>query len=182
MRLGLKDRIQTGVEYAASALLGGAVGFAVSAVAASSLPPNQAYPCAGGAAALAFFLCIRTLKKLSLKQQQLHVASFEPQDLCQFEPDDELLLGDDDRLVDELVLTDADRVGGTEPLVLDDILAEIGPDSRVVRLFDRKAMPTPGQLQSRINSHLNNGAGASLAQDASQALSEALAELRRSLR
>jgi hypothetical protein len=47
-------------------------------------------------------------------------------------------------------------------------------------LFDRKAMPTPGQLQSRIDRHL--GHRQSTPEDASQALSEALAELRRSLR
>jgi hypothetical protein len=79
-----------------------------------------------------------------------------------------------------------------EPLVLDDILAEIGSDARVVRLFDRNAMPapalTPGQLQSRIADHLADGGPLSApynppaTNDASQALSAALAELRRSLR
>ena len=104
-----------------------------------------------------------------------------------------------ERLVaEELLLTDGDRVGPAaargddQPLVLDDILAEIGPDARVVRLFDRKAMPapklTPGQLQSRIADHLADGAprfappNTPIAPDASQALSDALAELRRSLR
>jgi hypothetical protein len=49
-------------------------------------------------------------------------------------------------------------------LLLDDALADAGPDSRVVRLFDRTAMP------------------ASPDGDASQALYDALAKLRRSLR
>lgn len=49
-------------------------------------------------------------------------------------------------------------------LLLDDALADAGPDSRVVRLFDRTAMP------------------ASPDRDASQALHDALAKLRRSLR
>jgi hypothetical protein len=85
----------------------------------------------------------------------------------------------------ELVLTEAERIGAQprtapEPLVLDDVLAKLEPDSRVVRLFDRKAMPTPGQLQSRIDDHL--GQRTSAAPDAAQALSDALAELRRSLR
>ncbi len=103
----------------------------------------------------------------------------------------ELLLTDADRLTaaNEMVLTDADRVDG--PLVLDDILAELGPDSRVVRLFDRKAMPappTPGQLQSRIADRLRDRSPpfapfeTPTPSDASQALSAALAELRRSLR
>jgi len=47
--------------------------------------------------------------------------------------------------------------------VLDDILAALNPDSRVVRLFERDAIPT------------------SPVPDASQALHDALAELRRSL-
>ena len=94
---------------------------------------------------------------------------------------EELLLGDEDRLApDELVLGEADRLE-PEPLELDDVLAQLEPDSRVVQLFDRKAMPTPGQLQSRIEDHLGHRAPATQ-HDASQALSEALAELRRSLR
>jgi len=50
------------------------------------------------------------------------------------------------------------------------------------------ASPTPGQLQSRISDHLRDGAppfappNAATPSDASQALSAALAELRRSLR
>lgn len=102
---------------------------------------------------------------------------------------DELVLSDADRLdADELLLSYADRLdavplpGSEAPLMLDDILAEIGPDSRVVRLFDRKAMPTPGQLKSRIDHHLARDAGRAGTTDASEALSEALAELRRSLR
>ena len=67
-----------------------------------------------------------------------------------------------------------------DALVLDDILAKLAPDSRVVRLFDKDAMPTPAQLRARIEDHLDMGASDSA--DASQALHEALAELRRSLR
>jgi hypothetical protein len=71
--------------------------------------------------------------------------------------------------------------GGEEPLLLDDVLAELGPDSRVVNLFDPEAMPTPGQLKSRIDRHIGPGEFAQSA-DAGQALHEALAELRRSMR
>ena len=52
----------------------------------------------------------------------------------------------------------------------------------LVRLFDRKAMPTPGQLKTRIDDHLQHGTPAPVQSDAAQALSDALAELRRSLR
>jgi len=68
-----------------------------------------------------------------------------------------------------------------EPLLLDDILAEIGTDSRVIRLFDRRSMPTAGQLQSRIANHLDAASPVEAPADAAQALSDALAELRRSL-
>ena len=72
-------------------------------------------------------------------------------------------------------------------LLLDDVLAELSPDSRVVRLFDAAAMPTPGELQARIERHLGSLRGPAAPppigdHDASQALHEALAELRRSLR
>lgn len=102
---------------------------------------------------------------------------------------DELTLSDADRLrADELILLEEDRFVPTPsqrdepPLMLDDILAELEPGSRVVRLFDRKAMPTPGQLKSRIDRHLGQETGMGKVPDASEALSEALAELRRSLR
>ena len=72
---------------------------------------------------------------------------------------------------------DVDVQAADDALLLDDILAEIGPDSRVVRLFDRDAMPTPAQLKARIDRHLEG----ERAPDASRALHEALAELRRSL-
>jgi len=74
------------------------------------------------------------------------------------------------------------EVSSDEPLELEDVLAEIGPEARVVRLFDPKRMPTPGQMKSRIDDHLAQGSAADAPIDASQALSDALAELKRSLR
>ena len=84
----------------------------------------------------------------------------------------------------------ADRCGsvcaakseGAGELALQDILAELGPNSRVVRLFDPAAMPTPGQLNARIERHLERRDFPATAPDASQALYDALTELRRSLR
>jgi hypothetical protein len=81
---------------------------------------------------------------------------------------------------DELVLTDADRLH--DELLLDDVLAKVGPDSRVVRLFDPAAMPTPGQLKARIDRHLDRGTLNPPAPDASQALYDALADLKTELR
>jgi hypothetical protein len=90
-----------------------------------------------------------------------------------FKESDELLLTDADRLTENVADSRRD-----DELLLDDVLAELGSDSRVVRLFDASAMPTPGQLKSRIDEHLSRGS----MPDASQALHDALADLRRSLR
>lgn len=132
------------------------------------------------------------------------VAAIEPMDelvleyidefrILEPQPADELLLTDADRLqplesddLDELLLTDSDRlhpIGREAPdeLVLEDILAELGPESRVVRLFDPSAMPTPAQLNARIERHLGEESAPIAPPDASQALYDALAELRRSL-
>jgi hypothetical protein len=65
-----------------------------------------------------------------------------------------------------------------EALLLDDILASMGPDSRVVRLFAPDQMPTAGQLQERIDRHI----GGMSETDAADALHQALAEIRKSLR
>ena len=65
-----------------------------------------------------------------------------------------------------------------EALLLDDILASMGPDSRVVRLFAPDQMPTAGQLQERIDRHIGGMSDA----DAADALHQALAEIRKSLR
>lgn len=78
--------------------------------------------------------------------------------------------------------TDAPPMVDEQALVLNDILAALEPDSRVVRLFDPAAMPTAGELKSRIDRHLDDEAAAAQSFDAAQALHEALAELRRSIR
>lgn len=65
-----------------------------------------------------------------------------------------------------------------DELLLDDILAEVGPQSRVVRLFDPAAMPTAGELHARIDRHLGGLPPA----DATGDLNAALAALRQSLR
>ena len=111
--------------------------------------------------------------------------------------DEELLLTPDlihrpsrpEAPVGELILTLEERLGVTsemaepvaEELILDDVLAELAPDSRVVRLFDPAAMPTAGELHSRIDRHLQ-AQQSRPTPDAAQALNDALTDLRRSLR
>jgi hypothetical protein len=168
----LIDRIESGIGPGAAALFGGAVAYAAFLVLRGIFEPALAYAAAAGA--IGFFGCRRAMATVERVENGFRLPSFT---LDEIEPVE----------LDELQLTDADRFTPVqpiepEPLVLDDILAEIGPDSRVVRLFDRKAMPTPGQLKSRIDGHMRNGVVLSPVPDASQQLSEALAELRRSLR
>jgi hypothetical protein len=193
MDAALIERIETNVERIASALFAAAVGYAAYSFLRAGLSQLQLGGVAAAATMLAYMLSDRALRTVTPRAPQFAVPIFDVSELEQ-----ELLLTEADRLprdellltdrvaADELVLTDADRLqpasATAEPLVLDDILAELGPDSRVVRLFDRKAMPTPGQLKSRIDSHLGEVPPSAGASDASQALADALAELRRSLR
>jgi hypothetical protein len=65
-----------------------------------------------------------------------------------------------------------------EALLLDDILAKMEPDSRVVRLFAPDQMPTAGQLKGRIDRHIGGVADS----DAADALHQALADIRKALR
>jgi len=205
MNGGLIERVEIGVGRGASAIFAGAVGYAVYGVAATLGVDPQLSLSAAGAGVLAYLPCSRVLvggrRGIHFVLSDFALRDFEFAEVAdellltdadRLTPTDELLLTDVDRLTltDELLLTDADRVDA--PLELDDILAELGPESRVVRLFDRKSMPrpapTPGQLHARIADHLGDGTPRSVpsnlspSSDASQALSAALAELRRSLR
>jgi hypothetical protein len=178
----LIDRVETAMDAAAATMFGGAVAYATLNWLISPGPERWGY--SAGAGIVASLLCLRTMRMFESQKPSLAVPIFNVRDL---EPEfDELLLTDADRVGRaELVLTDADRLAlpPPEPLVLEDILTEIGPDARVVRLFDPKSMPTPAQLKARIDSHLGQGSTPHAApSDASQALSEALAQLRRSLR
>lgn len=210
MDAGLIERIEIGAARSASALFAAAVAFAAYRLLSATGLQTQLGICAAGAGALAYLPCSRLLALAGNRAVPFALPDFaiaEPDFVALPEPllltdrvaaPVELLLTEGLGSAGELVLTDAQRVDPAvssedeAPLVLDDILAEIGPEARVVRLFDRRAMPapklTPGQLQSRIADHLADGAPLSApfntpaAPDASQALSAALAELRRSLR
>jgi hypothetical protein len=63
----------------------------------------------------------------------------------------------------------------------EDEFADFGPNSRVVRLFDVAAMPTPGELGSQIDRHLQGEPAQVQSAEAAQALQDALAELRRAI-
>lgn len=166
------NRIENQVEWAASLSLAGAVAFAVFSVTAPLLGMPGALAGAAVVGALACLLSVSVLRLLA-PRPRYPVPVF---DLRKIDPApmDELLLTDDLRVKDEPPAGDA--------LVLDDILAKLGSDARVVRLFDPSAMPTPGQLRARIDRHLDDNAPPTASPDASQALFDALSELRGSLR
>ena len=168
MHRGSVARVEKLADCAASAVLALACGFAASqwlAGAVGRLPASAAI------AAAAYFLSVRLLGSIQPQPRRLPVAIFDVRELEPIEPA-------------ELLLTERlDQPSrGTDPLLLDDILAELGPDSRVVRLFDPASMPTAGDLRLRIEKHLDGEAAAARSSDAAQALHEALAELRRSIR
>ena len=154
------ERIEAGVDAVAAALY--AVG---TAVVLSLLGASAVYVVAG--AAISFAGCHYGLRSIEPEYLDFRVPEFAAAEI-------------EAPSAEELLLTDAvppDAPAADDALLLDDILAEIGPDSRVVRLFDREAMPTPAQLKARIDRHLEG----ERAPDASRALHEALVELRRSL-
>ena len=155
--------IERNADRAASALFAAAAGYAAFA--------GFGVAQAAAAAALAYWLCLRTLGAVQPHTRRLPVPVFDVREIDVSEPD-------------ELLLTEVHEQPADapeEPLVLDDILAELQPDSRVVRLFDPAAMPTPGQISARIDRHLAASGSPAAEADASQALHDALAELRRSL-
>lgn len=65
-----------------------------------------------------------------------------------------------------------------EALLLDDVLGRIGPESRVVRMFAPDQVPTASQLQAPSDCYT----GSACAEDAADALHQALADIRRALR
>ena len=114
-------------------------------------------PLAPAAGVIMFAGCLSVLRRTSGRQERgFALAPFAPRAL-ELEACPELLLGPAD------------------------ILARIDPDARVVRLFDPAAMPAPGPDGPNAR-HPIDGTSPTAPPDASQALYDALAELRRSLR
>jgi hypothetical protein len=202
------ERIEAGVERIAAALFAGATAYGCYRWMSGVYGQPQLGASVAGAAGVAFLLCARALRSIPVEERfdlpAFDVPAIEPtdelvlKDIDEFripepQPADELFLTDADRLqplasdeLGELLLTDSDRLHPIEreapdELMLEDILAELGPESRVVRLFDPAAMPTPAQLNVRIERHLGEESAPTAPPDASQALYDALAELRRSL-
>lgn len=156
-------QIEQAVAWLAAAVLAAAAG--VAALGFGLAP--------AAAAALALPLMFGTWRVLDAVDGAaplLPLAAFALEPLPEPIEEDVLLLTEP-VAVSELVLTQADQfvvapmAAEEGELVLDDVLRAPGEDSRVVRLFDVLAMPAPAPQV-----------------DASQALHDALSDLRRSLR
>ena len=172
MDAGTVIRIERNVDRAASAMLAVAAAYAAYSVLMPLSTPTVGWAETGGVAAICYLLSRRLLNAIGPRAARRPVPVFDVREIDAVEADQP----------PELLLTDIfqpTRTAADDALVLDDILAELAPDSRVVRLFDPAAMPTAGQLKARIDRHL--AGESSVAPDASAALHEALAELRRSL-
>lgn len=158
------EGLEWAMDSAAAAVLGGAVGFAVAKIVSA---PGAAALAAASAAAL---LTLGALRRIGRSARTYRLPQFAPADHC----------GDvEELLLEHRIEPDPAPAGGE--LLLDDILEQIGPDSRVVRLFASDSLPKAGELKAAIDRQLAADARSNGA-DASQALHDALAELRRALR
>jgi hypothetical protein len=162
-------------EFAPAAIFGAAVGFATATWLA--LPPLGTTPAAAGA--VAFVAVWVGLKRFGSRGKAFPIADFEqPEIKVELSAVGELLEeADVVALVEQLSASSTKPAG--EELVLDDVLAAMEPESRVVRLFD--ANDTAGEMQARIDRHLRSSPR-QIPPDATQELHDALAALRRSLR
>lgn len=151
------------VDVGSASLFAGAAGYSALLLAS---------PAAGAAAAaIAFVGAHLALGRIDC-HQRLPLPAFAVGDIEADE--DELLLTE----LSELLLTDVVDTGGE--LLLDDPLRHPDPGSRVIRLFDPRRLPTAGDLQDRIERHLQHQSAA--LPDATSELHEALTALKNSLR
>ena len=156
---GRAELIEAAIDGAAAALLAAAAGYGAAHMGSAAW--------SAGAAAAGFAAGFAALRAVRPAARTFALPHFE----VALEP-----------MPDELLLTDVDRYQPRAPeLVLDDILAEPGPDARVVRLFDPRAMAAAEEIRPDPGRHLSERPSPTAPPDASQALLDALAQLRRSL-
>jgi hypothetical protein len=174
MKAASAIRIEKTVDSAASALFASAVGYAAYAYLTKQVGNPLLAVESGAATAVALLLSYRLLNAVQPSARRVPVPIFDVRDIEQMDAEP--------REEEPLDLIDVFEPRAEEPLDLTDILTGLGSDSRVVRLFDPAAMPTSAELKERIDDHLDPVPDAAKSADAAQALHDALAELRRSLR
>jgi len=178
-------RIEKAVDHSASALFGLACGYATNLWFAGELTKPMLGAATLASAAFAYLLSTRALGAVHPQLPRLKVPIFDVREVGPMEFAEPTAADEAEPDLDELLLTEPLETAqgtGEEPLLLDDVLAELGSSSRVVRLFDPSAMPSAGELKSRFDDHLGSEISAAQSHDATKALHDALADLRRSLR
>ena len=130
------------------------------------------------ASAAGFAIAFMAMRAVTPEARRLAIADFAA---TLIDPPEELLL--DIPYEGPIASVEMDSAVADDALLLEDALGDAGPESRVVRLFAPEMIPTAGELQQRIDRHLATVPRPDLVvPDASDALYQALAELRRSLR
>lgn len=170
MDASLAKRIERALDRIAAASLGLAAGYAACRFLGASSAHPQIYAEGAGVGAIAYAYAGYILSRIG-KRRSLPVPVFDVRTIDPL-PQPELLLTE---------VAGGSEKTDNEPFVLDDILAKLEADARVVQLFDRAAMPTPKQLKSKVDAHLGGERPKPAAPDATQALHDALAELRRAI-
>lgn len=165
------------LEFVPAAIFGSATAFA--SATALAMPRLAAIPVSAGAGALALSWLL--LHRLGSGTKPLALADFDQSEL---EREFAKLADEVQQRVaeepEELLLEEEISAQSDDELVLEDELPQLPDDSRVVRLFDPR-FETAGEMQERIQRHLDARSGAPLS-DATQELHEALSALRQSLR
>jgi hypothetical protein len=166
------ERIEQSLDVVAAAAFAAAVAFAALRFGAVA---------AAVAGAASFAAVFRILGVIGATAPAFPIEFEAPELPAAIEPEEMLLTDvyrpedEEDELVLDNILPAPDAV-----LVLEDVLARLSEDSRVIRLFDPAAMPTPGEMKSRVDRHLQDSPVRTA--DASEELHTALADLRKSLR
>lgn len=168
------------LELAPAALMNFAVAFAVATLVGRSPHAGLAAEAAVAAGLAGFLLAWLALRRFGSAEPRLALPRFDlPAVECEPEND----AGRDELLLTQVVASGGRVAGGEQDeLLLDDIVETIGPESRVVRLFQPDGVPTAGELRARIDRHLRSGSPQPPPPDATRALHEALVALRQSLR
>ena len=148
-------------------LFGTAAGFSAGKVV--RVPPLGFVALGVGTAAFAMaWLVLRLFRG---NQPQFPIPVFDP---ANYEP--EMI----ETVEDELLLDEPVEREEEDELLLEVRAWPTADDSRVIRLFDPARMPTAGELQQRIDRHLQSPDR--VIPDAAQELHDAIAALRQSLR
>ncbi len=192
MAIAVPPPAQRGLDFAAAAVP--AASGAYAGMMLGPLMDFAAFPAAGILASGIFAASFLVMRSVGKDEAGFNIPAFETAVDREVADQSELLLDspldDDVLLLDEVVqvpplILDRPYVEGQvdeiAELLLNDAIPQPAPNSRVVQLFAPQPMATAGQLADRIERHLGNAPSAPTA-DATDALHEALEELRRSLR